>query len=77
MPLPLLAEVFFKGISAVPFAIPILKVLPWIALIIILKLYFGGASNSSERLMHSKVVMVTVLNEFNSTTFFSTRSLNA
>ena len=64
MPLPLLADVLFKGISSVPFAVPLLKILPWIALVIILKLYFGGASNASERLMHSKVIMITVLNEF-------------
>ena len=64
MPLPLLADILFQGISSVPFATPILNGLPWVTLIIILKLYFRGASNASERLMHSKVVLITVLNEF-------------
>jgi hypothetical protein len=64
MPLPLLADVLFQGISSVPFAIPALKVISWIGLVIVLKFYCGGASNSSERSMHSKVVMITVLNEF-------------
>ena len=63
MPLPLLADILFQGISSVPFATPILKALPWVTLIVILKLYFRGASNASERLMHSKVVIITVLNE--------------
>ena len=61
MPIPLLADALFEGISSIPFAIPILKALPWLILIVVLKLYFGGASNTSERLMHSKVVMITVL----------------
>lgn len=60
MPLPILADALFKGISTIPFALPILKTLPWIVLVYLLKMYFGGASNTSERLMHSKIVMVTV-----------------
>ena len=60
MPIPLFADVVFKGVDAVPFAVPILKALPWVVLTWVLKWYFGGASNTSERLMHSKVVMITV-----------------
>ena len=60
MPVPLLADVIFRGVDAIPFAVPILKALPWVALIWTLKWYFGGANNASERLMHSKVVMMTV-----------------
>ena len=60
MPIPLFADVVFKGVDAVPFAIPILKALPWVVLTWVMKWYFGGASNTSERLMHSKVVMITV-----------------
>lgn len=60
MPIPLFADVVFKGKDAVPFALPILKALPWVVLTWVLKWYFGGASNTSERLMHSKVVMITV-----------------
>ena len=60
MPIPLFGEVLFKGISAVPLGWPIVKAAPWFLLLYILKIYFSGASNSSERLMHSKVVMITV-----------------
>jgi small-conductance mechanosensitive channel len=38
----------------------VIKTAPWLLLIAALKYYFGGARNTSERLMHSKVVMVTV-----------------
>lgn len=62
MPVPLLADVLSNGIISIQFAIPILKALPWLVLIYLLKLYFGGANNTSERLMHSKVIMITVLN---------------
>lgn len=62
MPVPLLADVLSNGITSIQFAVPILKALPWLVLIYFLKLYFGGASNTSERLMHSKVIMITVLN---------------
>ena len=60
MPIPLLADVIFEGIHTIPFAIPILKTLPWLILVALLKIYFGGASNTSERVMHSKVIMITV-----------------
>lgn len=60
MPLPILAESLYKGLSAIPYAYTILKVLPWIALVTVLKIYFGGARNTSERLMHSKIIMITV-----------------
>lgn len=60
MPLPLIAQVVHDGISSVPFAMPILKTIPWIAAIVLLKIYFEGARTKAERLMHSKVVMVTV-----------------
>ncbi|KAL9625253.1 MAG: hypothetical protein Q9160_000655 [Pyrenula sp. 1 TL-2023] len=59
MPLPILGQAFFKGIDRIPFAWPILKFLPWVLLISLLKRYFGGAVNRAERLMHGKVVMVT------------------
>ncbi|KAL9125975.1 MAG: hypothetical protein Q9217_004890 [Psora testacea] len=59
MPIPLLADIAFRGIGVIPFAVPILKILPWLILLWLLKLYFGGASNNSERLMRSKVVMMT------------------
>ena len=60
MPLPMLVEAVFKGFDSIPYAYPILKTLPWLAFLSLLKVYFGGARNTSERLMHSKVVMITV-----------------
>lgn len=60
MPIPLLAEVANRGITAIPYVIPTLKAIPWLVLVYALKWYFGGASNRSERLMKSKVVMITV-----------------
>ncbi|MCJ1394901.1 hypothetical protein MMC18_007781 [Xylographa bjoerkii] len=59
MPLPFIAEVLYEGFDAVPYLIPIMKALPWLALLYISKSYFGGASNASERVMHSKVIMIT------------------
>ncbi|KAL8709958.1 MAG: hypothetical protein Q9220_005408 [cf. Caloplaca sp. 1 TL-2023] len=59
MPIPILVEVAFNGIHSVPLLAPTLKLLPWLVLVFILKRYFGGAQNVSERLMKSKVVMIT------------------
>ncbi|KAK2766752.1 hypothetical protein FQN54_006066 [Arachnomyces sp. PD_36] len=59
MPLPIIAQGVEGGISSIPYAIPILKTIPWLVALVLLKIYFGGARNTSERLMHSKVVMVT------------------
>ncbi|KAL9022752.1 MAG: hypothetical protein Q9185_000014 [Variospora sp. 1 TL-2023] len=59
MPIPILAEVVNGGITSVPYLVPILKILPWLVLVYGMKWYFGGANNRSERLMKSKVVMVT------------------
>ena len=49
-----------EGFSSVPYLYPVLKVVPWLILVAVLKWYFGGARNKSERVMHSKVVMITV-----------------
>ncbi|KAI9821675.1 MAG: hypothetical protein M1827_002256 [Pycnora praestabilis] len=59
MPIPIIAEALFKGLGSIPYSYTILKIVPWIVLVYLLKLYFGGARNTSERLMHSKVVMIT------------------
>ncbi|KKZ62048.1 alcohol dehydrogenase [[Emmonsia] crescens] len=59
MPVPLLAHWVVDGISSIPYAVPALKTAPFVALIVLLKRYFGGARNTSERPMHSKVVMIT------------------
>jgi len=60
MPIPLLGDLLFKGVHNVPFAVPILKTLPCLLIVYLLKIYFGGARNTSERLMRSKVIMITV-----------------
>ncbi|EEH40224.2 oxidoreductase [Paracoccidioides lutzii Pb01] len=59
MPVPLLAHGVVDGISTIPYAVPILKTSPWIVLVALLKRYFGGARNTSDRRMYSKVVMIT------------------
>lgn len=60
MPIPVFTSAIFEGLSSIPNAAAVLKLLPWVALLYFLKMYFQGASNRSERKMHSKVVMVTV-----------------
>lgn len=60
MPLPIIAEAFSRGISGIPYASTILRVATFLVVVYLLKVYFGGAKNSSERLLHSKVVMITV-----------------
>ncbi|RAH82269.1 NAD(P)-binding protein [Aspergillus japonicus CBS 114.51] len=59
MPIPLIVQGVTEGVSSIPFAWTILKLTPWVLVIAVLKFYFGGARNSSERVMHSKVVMIT------------------
>jgi hypothetical protein len=60
MPIPILMQGFSEGISSIPYAYTFLKTVAFLGTISLLKYYFGGARNTSERLMHSKVVMVTV-----------------
>ncbi|KAI9800305.1 MAG: hypothetical protein M1833_003419 [Piccolia ochrophora] len=59
MPIHIFAEGIFNGVAAVPYASSVLRVVPWIILVSLLKYYFGGARNKSERTMHSKVIMIT------------------
>lgn len=60
MPVHIAGKVWEEGIDAIPFGWMLLKVIPVIGVIYLLKLYFNGAVNTSERNMHSKVVMMTV-----------------
>lgn len=60
MPIPLIAQAVSEGLSSIPYAYPFLKTVACLAVVGLLKFYFGGARNRSERLMRSKVVMVTV-----------------
>ncbi|MCJ1288300.1 hypothetical protein MMC26_007655 [Xylographa opegraphella] len=59
MPLPFIAEVLYRGLDTTPKLFLILKALPWLAILLLAKWYFGGPRNASERLMHSKVIMIT------------------
>lgn len=62
MPIPILSRIAEDGFDVVPGLWTALRLLPFIGFIYGLKKYFGGASNRSERLLHSKVVMITVHN---------------
>ncbi|KAI9760703.1 MAG: hypothetical protein M1840_002351 [Geoglossum simile] len=59
MPVYILLEGFSHGLSAIPYGGAILKLTACISLVYILKRFFGGATYTAERLMHSKVVMIT------------------
>ena len=60
MPLPLVAQLFEIGPGQIPYLWTFLKLIPCLGAIALLKIYFGGARNTAERNMHSKVVMITV-----------------
>lgn len=60
MPIPLISHGITEGLSAIPHVYTAIKWTAVVAVVALLKYYFGGARNSSERLMHSKVVMITV-----------------
>lgn len=66
MPIPIITTAITEGTNSIPHLWTVLKILPWAVLLAALKYYFGGARNTSERLMHSKVVMITVLTTHNS-----------
>jgi NAD(P)-dependent dehydrogenase (short-subunit alcohol dehydrogenase family) len=59
MPLPFIAEVLWNGVPGIPSAGVILKVVFAIAVVGLIKWYSTGASNTSERQMHGKIVMIT------------------
>lgn len=61
MPIHILASVVFEGASLLPYVIPVLKAIAPLFSVWLLKTYFGGGRNTSERLMHSKVIMITVI----------------
>ena len=60
MPIPMIIEVLRGGPAKFLRLTPLLRVLPWLSAVVALKYYFGGARNRAERLLHGKVVMVTV-----------------
>ncbi|KAH7028308.1 hypothetical protein B0J12DRAFT_683735 [Macrophomina phaseolina] len=59
MPVYIAVQALFDGLGSIPYAWTVAKTLPWFFVLYLLKRYFGGAVNSAERLMHSKVVMIT------------------
>ncbi|KAF2094839.1 NAD(P)-binding protein [Rhizodiscina lignyota] len=59
MPIPLINYVLSEGISGIPYFWTIIKTVPWLVALYLLKWYCGGAVNTSERNMHSKVVLMT------------------
>ncbi|KAK7715517.1 hypothetical protein SLS57_006904 [Botryosphaeria dothidea] len=59
MPVYIAVQALFDGIGSIPYAWTLIKTLPWLAVLYLLKRYFGGAINTSERVMHSKVIMIT------------------
>jgi NAD(P)-dependent dehydrogenase (short-subunit alcohol dehydrogenase family) len=58
MPIPLLSIVFYDGVS-IPYASTLIKSAITLVAIYFLKRYFSGARNSSERVLHGKVVILT------------------
>lgn len=60
MPVNILATAFDSGLESIPYGWAVLKFASVCAVLYVLKWYFNGATNGSERNMHSKVVMVTV-----------------
>lgn len=59
MPLPFIADVLWKGVPGIPSAWTVLKVALAITFVGLIKWYSTGASNTSERQMHGKVIMMT------------------
>jgi NAD(P)-dependent dehydrogenase (short-subunit alcohol dehydrogenase family) len=59
MPVYIALQALFEGLDSIPYIWPILKTIPWLTLLWILKVYFSGATNLAERKMHGKVVLVT------------------
>ena len=60
MPVYIAVQAVSDGLDSIPFIWPILKTIPWLLLLYVVKRFFSGAVNTSERNMHGKVVMVTV-----------------
>jgi NAD(P)-dependent dehydrogenase (short-subunit alcohol dehydrogenase family) len=59
MPLNIIQQILFDGFSSVPHAPLIAKAILASVLLYVLKLYFSGARNQSERVLHGKVVIIT------------------
>ena len=60
MPIDLLAEGYGRNVLSSPHTWTVVQAAAAIGVVTLLKFYFGGARCRSERVMHGKVVMVTV-----------------
>lgn len=60
MPIPFLGQIYSEGIGSVPYLSSALRFVPWAVSVGLLKLYFSGSSNNYDRVMHSRVAIVTV-----------------
>ncbi|KAH0548117.1 hypothetical protein GP486_008153 [Trichoglossum hirsutum] len=59
MAIYILFEGFSHGLSAIPYGLTMLKLSMSVLALYLLKRFFGGATYTSDRLMHSKAVMIT------------------
>ena len=59
MPIHFLAEAVYKGIPWLPNGWDTLKIILATALVGLIKWYSMGATNTAERQMHGKIVMIT------------------
>jgi NAD(P)-dependent dehydrogenase (short-subunit alcohol dehydrogenase family) len=59
MPVPIISQVLFDGFSATPYASIILKITLTLGVLYAIKYYFSGATNTSERVLHGKVAIIT------------------
>ncbi|KAK4574483.1 hypothetical protein LTR86_001324 [Recurvomyces mirabilis] len=59
MPIYIALGGMLDGLDSIPFIWPILRALPWLVGLYLVKSFFSGSSNGSERNMHGKLVLVT------------------
>lgn len=60
MPVPFFLNLITDGFESTPHSRTIFRTIVAIAVLYIIKRYFQGAANLSERNMHGKVIIVTV-----------------
>lgn len=60
MPVPALGRLYEQGIDGIPYFYEILRALPWFATLYVLRKFFNGTQNANERVMHSRVAVITV-----------------
>ena len=55
-----IAQSLYGGLDKIQYLGAIIKSILGVAVLYVLKLYFNGATNTSDRKMHSRVIMMTV-----------------